>query len=388
MEARMIISKGKIYTVTQGILEGWDLRIENGIIVGIGQNLVPQNDEVVIDAKNQWVFPGFIDAHCHIGMWEEGIGFEGADGNEMTDPITPHLRAEDAINPRCEAFANALKGGITTAASGPGSANVIGGTFCVLKLAGDRVDDMLIKTPLAMKCAFGENPKRVYADKKTTPSTRMGTAALLRETLAKAFDYDRKIQVAQGDLTKMPNYDMKMEAMLPVVRGEMPLKAHAHRTDDIFTAIRIAKEFGVRLTLEHCTEGHLIAEHLAIEGYSVVVGPSFGSKTKYELNQKSFVTPGILAKAGVKIAIMTDSPVIPLEYLPMCAALAHKAGLSEKEAIESITINAAEILELNHRIGSLEVGKDADVVIWDRHPFDLQAEVLLTVVDGKVVYKK
>jgi len=388
MEARMIISKGKIYTVTQGILEGWDLRIENGIIVGIGQNLVPQNDEVVIDAKNQWVFPGFIDAHCHIGMWEEGIGFEGADGNEMTDPITPHLRAEDAINPRCEAFANALKGGITTAASGPGSANVIGGTFCVLKLAGDRVDDMLIKTPLAMKCAFGENPKRVYADKKTTPSTRMGTAALLRETLAKAFDYDRKIQAAQGDLTKMPNYDMKMEAMLPVVRGEMPLKAHAHRTDDIFTAIRIAKEFGVRLTLEHCTEGHLIAEHLAIEGYSVVVGPSFGSKTKYELNQKSFVTPGILAKAGVKIAIMTDSPVIPLEYLPMCAALAHKAGLSEKEAIESITINAAEILELNHRIGSLEVGKDADVVIWDRHPFDLQAEVLLTVVDGKVVYKK
>lgn len=383
----MLIQKGKLFTVTQGVLEATDLRIEDGKIVEIGQGLVPNSGEQVIDGQGKWVFPGFIDAHCHVGMWEESMGFEGADGNEMTDPITPHLRAIDAMNPRDEAFYNALKGGVTCAASGPGSANVIGGTFAVIKLAGDRIDDMIVKQPLAMKCAFGENPKRVYADKKTTPSTRMGTAALLRDTLAKAFEYDRKKKLALEDPSKAPNYDMKMEAMLPVVRGEMPLKAHAHRADDIFTAIRIAKEFGVKLTLEHCTEGHLIADHLAKEGYAAVIGPSFGSKSKIELSEKSFKTPGILANAGMKIAIMTDSPVIPLEYLPMCAALSHKAGMDELEAIKAITINAAEILEVEHRLGSLEVGKDADVVLWDKHPFDLQAHVLMTIVDGKIVYQ-
>jgi imidazolonepropionase-like amidohydrolase len=321
-------------------------------------------------------------------MWEEGIGFEGADGNEMTDPITPHLRAIDAINPRDEAFENALKGGVTTAATGPGSANVIGGTFSVIKLYGDRIDDMIVKETLAMKCAFGENPKRVYNDKKMMPMTRMGTAAKLRETLAKAVEYRDKKAAAGDDATKLPAYDMKLEAMLPVVNGEIPLKAHAHRADDIFTSIRIAKEFGVKLTLEHCTEGHLIADHLAKEGYPAIVGPSFGNKSKFELNQKTFDTPGVLHKAGVKVAIMTDSPVIPLEYLPMAAALAHKAGLDEFEALKCITINAAEILGVEDRIGSIELGKDADLVIWNSHPFDLQAKVSYTIVNGKVVYKR
>ena len=306
----------------------------------------------------------------------------------MTDPITPHLRAIDAINPRDEAFENALKGGVTTAATGPGSANVIGGTFSVIKLYGDRIDDMIVKETLAMKCAFGENPKRVYNDKKMMPMTRMGTAAKLRETLAKAVEYRDKKAAAGDDATKLPAYDMKLEAMLPVVNGEIPLKAHAHRADDIFTSIRIAKEFGVKLTLEHCTEGHLIAEHLAKEGYPAIVGPSFGNKSKFELNQKTFDTPGVLHKAGVKVAIMTDSPVIPLEYLPMAAALAHKAGLDEFEALKCITINAAEILGVEDRLGSIELGKDADLVIWNAHPFDLQAKVTYTIVNGKVVYQR
>ncbi|MBE0451011.1 MAG: amidohydrolase [Clostridia bacterium] len=382
----LFIKNAKVYTMAGEVIDGGCILVEDGKIKEVGTDLVAPLDAEVIDASGKMVFPGFIDSHCHIGMWEEGIGFEGADGNEMTDPITPHLRAIDAINPSDEAFGNAIKGGVTTAATGPGSANVIGGTFSVIKLHGDRIDDMIVVETLAMKCAFGENPKRVYAEKKTSPSTRMGTASHLRETLAKAFEYKNKKAAAGDDASKMPAYDMKMEAMLPVVNGEIPLKAHAHRADDIFTSIRIAKEFGVKLTLEHCTEGHLIADHLAKEGYPAIVGPSFGNKSKFELNNKTFDTPKVMVEAGCKIAIMTDSPVIPLEYLPMCAALAHKAGLDEMEALKAITINAAEILEVSDRLGSIEVGKDADLVIWNAHPFDLQATVAHTIVDGVVVY--
>ncbi len=384
----LLIKNAKIYTMADEIIENGCILVEDGKIKEVGTDCVAPLDAEVIDAAGMNVFPGFIDAHCHIGMWEEGIGFEGADGNEMTDPITPNMRAIDALNPRDEAFENAIKGGVTTAATGPGSANVIGGVFSVVKLHGNRIDDMIVKETLAMKCAFGENPKRVYNDKKMTPSTRMGTAAKLRETLAKTVEYRDKKLAAAGDASKMPTYDMKLEAMLPVINKEIPLKAHAHRADDIFTSIRIAKEFDVLLTLEHCTEGHLIADQLAKEGYPAIIGPSFGNKSKFELNQKTFDTPGIMHKAGVKIAIMTDSPVIPLEYLPMCAALAHKAGLDEMEALKCISINAAEILGVDDRIGSIAVGKDADLVIWNGHPFDLQATVSHTLVNGKVVYQK
>ncbi|MBF4694488.1 amidohydrolase [Fusibacter ferrireducens] len=384
----LFIKNAEIYTMAGEIIADGCILIEAGKIKEIGVDLVAPLDATVVDASGKKVFPGFIDAHCHIGMWEEGIGFEGADGNEMTDPVTPHLRAIDSINPRDEAFENAIKGGVTTAATGPGSANVIGGTFAVVKLHGDRIDDMVVNPSVAMKCAFGENPKRVYAEKKVTPTTRMGTAAKLRETLAKAVEYDKKIKFAGDDVSKMPAYDMKLEAMLPVVRGEIPLKAHAHRADDIFTSIRIAKEFGVKLTLEHCTEGHLIADHLAKEGYFATIGPSLGSKSKFELNNKTFDTPRAMVEAGCKIAIMTDSPVIPLEYLPMCAGLAHKAGLDEMEALKCITVNPAEVLGVQDRIGSLEAGKDADIVIWDRHPFDLQAKVEMTIVNGEIVYQK
>lgn len=384
----LFIKNAKIYTMAGEVIENGCILVENGKIKEIGTDLVAPLDAQVIDGEGKNVFPGFIDAHCHIGMWEEGIGFEGADGNEMTDPVTPHLRAIDALNPRDEAFENAIKGGVTTAATGPGSANVIGGTFSVIKLHGNRIDDMIVKETLAMKCAFGENPKRVYNDKKMMPSTRMGTAAKLRETLAKTVEYRDKKVAAGGDASKMPTYDMKLEAMLPVINKEIPLKAHAHRADDIFTSIRIAKEFNVLLTLEHCTEGHLIADQLAKEGYPAIIGPSFGNKSKFELNQKTFDTPGVLHKAGVKIAIMTDSPVIPLEYLPMAAALAHKAGLEEMEALKCISINAAEILGVDDRIGSIEVGKDADLVVWEGHPFDLQARVAFTLINGEVVYQK
>lgn len=381
----LLIKNAKIYTMAGSVIENGCVLVEGKTIKEVGTDVVAPLDAKVIDAEGKFLFPGFIDAHCHIGMWEEGIGFEGEDGNEMTDPTTPHLRAIDAINPMDEAFELALKGGVTTAASGPGSANVIGGTFCVLKLHGNRVDDMVINERLAMKCAFGENPKRVYAGQKKMPMTRMGTAAKLRETLAKAKEYDAKILAAEGDASKMPAYDMKLDAMLPVVRKEIPLKAHAHRADDIFTSIRIAKEFDVKLTLEHCTEGHLIADDLAKEGYVAVVGPSFGNKSKFELQNKTFDTPKVLHEAGVKFAIMTDSPVIPLEYLPMCASLAHKAGLDEEVALRAITITAAEIIEMDHRIGSIEVGKDADLVLWDRHPFDLHAKTTHVIVNGEVV---
>lgn len=384
----LLIKNGKIFTMNGEVYEEGSILIEQGKIKEIGENIVAPLDAEVIDAEGKIVMPGFIDAHCHLGMWEDSIGFEGADGNEMTDPITPQLRAIDAINPLDRSFEESREGGVTCVATGPGSANVIGGQFAAIKTYGDRIDDMVVKEPIAMKCAFGENPKRVYNDKNKSPMTRMATASLLRETLMKANEYKRKLEDAGDDSSKRPDFDIKMEAMLKVMNGEMPLKAHAHRADDILTSIRIAKEFGVKLTLEHCTEGHLIAHHIKNEGLSAVVGPSFGERSKFELKNLTFDTPGVLNKAGVKVAIMTDHPVIPLKHLNLCAALATKAGMDEDEALKAITINAAEILDIDDRVGSLKEGKDADIVVWDKHPFDLMSEVLYTIIDGEVVYKK
>ncbi|WZL73775.1 amidohydrolase [Clostridiaceae bacterium 35-E11] len=382
----ILIKDGYILTMEGKDYAKGSILIEEGKIKEIGENVVAPLDAKVIDATDKIVMPGIIDAHCHLGMWEDAIGFEGADGNEMTDPVTPHLRAIDAINPMDRTFGEAYEGGITSVATGPGSANVIGGQFVAMKTFGDRVDDMIIQEPVAMKCAFGENPKRVYHDRKQAPSTRMATAALLRETLYKAREYMEKLEAGKIDPSKKPAFDMKLEALIPVMKGEIPLKAHAHRADDILTSIRIAKEFGVNITLEHCTEGHLIVKHILDEGLSAVVGPSFGERSKFELKNLSFETAGIMSKAGIKIAIMTDHPVIPLQYLPMCAGLAVKAGMEEKEALRAITINPAEILGIDDKVGSIKEGKDADLVIWDGHPFALASQVAYTLIDGKVVY--
>ena len=357
---------------------------DDGKILSVGENLTAPEGAQIIDAQGRLVTPGCVDAHCHIGLDNQAMGWEGRDYNEIIDPLTPHLRAIDSINPMDEAFPLALQGGVTSACTGPGSANVVGGTFVAIKLYGKRVDKMIIKDPIAMKCAFGENPKRCYGQgMKKSPSTRMATAALLRELLFKTKRY-----LADKEAGKNPGFDIKLEAMIPVIKGELPLKAHAHRADDILTSIRIAKEFGVKLTLDHCTDGALIADELAEEGLPAFVGPSLGSKTKIELANKSFTTPSVLTQAGLTVSIITDAPVIPLQYLPMCAALAVNAGLDTETAWKAITINPANSTGIGDRVGSLEAGKDGDVVIWTADPMTtVGAESYITIVDGKVVYQ-
>ena len=380
----LLIKNGYIKTMAgPDIPSGCVLIGDDGKIVSVGET-IDCNNATVIDAQGRLVTPGCVDAHCHIGLDNQAMGWEGKDYNEAVDPITPQMRAIDSINPLDEAFGLALKGGVTSACTGPGSANVVGGTFVAIKLAGKRVDKMIIKDPIAMKCAFGENPKRVYGQGgKKSPSTRMGTAALLRELLFKTKRY-----MEDKEAGKNPGFDMKLEAMIPVLKGEIPLKAHAHRHDDILTSIRIAKEFGVGITLDHCTDGSLIADELAEENLPAFVGPSLGSKTKIELIHKSFSTPKVLTEAGVKVSIITDAPVIPLQYLPMCAALAVKEGLSQEDAWKAITINPAESTGIGDRVGSLVPGKDGDVVIWTADPMTtVGAESAVTIVNGKIVYQ-
>lgn len=381
----LFIKNGNIKTMAgSDIPNGCILIGDDGKIIAVGKEITPPTDAVIIDAQGQLVTPGCVDAHCHIGLDNEAMGWEGHDYNEIVDPLTPQMRAIDSINPQDEAFQLALQGGVTTACTGPGSANVVGGTFAAIKLSGTRVDKMILKAPLAMKCAFGENPKRCYGQgMKKSPMTRMATAALLRELLFKTQRY-----LQDKEAGKNPPFDMKLEAMIPVIQGELPLKAHAHRADDILTAIRIAKEFNLKITLDHCTDGSLIADELAEEGFPAFVGPSLGSKTKIELKNKSFTTPSVLCSAGVPISIITDAPVIPLQYLPMCAGLAVNAGLSEDEAWKAITINPATQTGIGAYVGSLEAGKDGDVVIWTANPMhELGAQAAMTIVNGKVVYE-
>ena len=360
-----------------------DLLIEHGKIVKIGKNISAENAEE-IDVSGYHVYPGFIDAHCHIGLDNQAMRWEGMDYNEIVDPLTPQLRAIDSINPQDEAFGLALRGGVTTACTGPGSANVVGGTFAILKLAGKRVDKMVLRSPAAMKCAFGENPKGCYGQgKKQSPMTRMAVAGLLRELLMRTIRY--RDDKAAG---KNPPLDVKLEAMLPVVNREIPIKCHAHRADDILTAVRIAREFDLKLTLDHCTDGEVIADELAEEGYPVFVGPSLGGKSKVELRNKSFTTAGVLYRAGLTVSIITDAPVIPLQHLPLAAGLAAAAGLPMEEAWRAITINPAQSLGISDRVGSLEPGKDADLVLWTADPLTtIGGEAYMTIVNGEIVYQ-
>ena len=380
----LLIKNGYVKTMAGADIENGCVLIDDaGKIAAVGIDICADGAEV-IDACGKLVTPGCVEAHCHIGVDNSKMRWEGMDYNEMSDPVTPHMRAIDGINPIDETFPLALSHGVTTACTGPGSANVVGGTFVAIKLAGNRVDDMILKNPLAMKIAFGENPKGCYGQRGgKAPITRMATAALLRELLFKTRNY---VQAKENG--KEPAFDMKLEAMIPVIKKEIPLKAHAHRADDIFTAIRIAKEFDVNLTLDHCTDGELIKDQLAAEGYSAFVGPTLGGKSKIELANKSFTTPGALQKAGVPISIITDAPVIPLEYLPMCAGLAVRAGLDYEEGWKAVTINPANQTGIGDRVGSLEIGKDGDVVIWQDDPLTVVGtQAYTTVVNGKVVYQ-
>lgn len=373
----MLIKNATIYTaVLPEPIQG-DILIRDGKIAAVGPNL-PAEGEEVYDATGLSAYPGFVEAHCHIGLDGYGIGYEGADYNEHSDPVVPHLRAIDGIEPADPTFAMAARAGVTTVCTGPGSANVLGGTFVAIKTVGDRVDDMIVRDNVAMKCAFGENPKRCYKEKGI--STRMSTAAKLREALLRAQQYKEK-----KDAGKDVAFDMKSEALLPVLEGKMPLKAHAHQANDLFTAIRIAKEFGVSLTLEHCTEGHKVADKLAAEGYPMAVGPSLTHATKFELRNKTFATPGILAKAGGHVCIITDSPVIPQHYLPLCAGLAIQSGMDRHDALRAITLNAAEHIGIADRVGSIEAGKDADIVLARGDVFDVSGQVVQVFIDGKKV---
>lgn len=380
----LLIRNAYIKTMAGKDLPNGSILVGNGgKILAVGENVIPTENCQIIDAQGRLTTPGCVDAHCHIGLDNEAVGWEGMDYNEIVDPITPQMRAIDSIYPQDEAFGLALQGGVTTACTGPGSANVVGGTFVAIKLCGNRVDNMIVKDPIAMKCAFGENPKRCYGQNgKKAPMTRMGVASLLRELLFKTRRYMQ--DKADG---KNPAFDMKLEAMIPVLEGKIPLKAHAHRADDILTSIRIAKEFGVKLTLDHCTDGAEIAAELAKEGFPAFVGPSLGNKSKVELANKSFTTPAVLHKAGVRVSIITDAPVIPLQNLPMCAGMAVAAGLDAEEAWKTITINPAQSIGISDRVGSLEVGKDADIVIWTADPLTtIGGHAHTTIVNGKIVY--
>lgn len=383
----LLIKNGHIKTMAGPDLPCGCVLVDAGKIVAVAENIDAPAGAEIIDAEGRIVAPGFVDAHCHIGLHEAINGAAGSDVNESVDPTTPQMRAIDAIEPRDEMFQFAREAGITTAVTGPGSANVVGGTFTAIKTYGTRVDKMIIKDPVAMKIAFGENPRNRYGGMNKSPKTRMGVAAVLRELLFKAKRYQLDTDAALADPDeKAPTFDMKLEAMLPVMRREIPLKAHAHRADDIFTAIRIAREFDLKITLDHCTDGSLIAEELVEENLPVFVGPSLGSKSKYELKNKSFETPGALARAGVRFGIITDAPVIPLEYLPLCAGLAIKSGLDYDTAWRAITIDPAELVGIGDRVGSLEPGKDADIVIHNGDPLlDIGSCVYKTIIDGTVV---
>lgn len=383
----LFIKNGKIITMAGKTYERGNVVIKNGKLafVGEGADFTPGKEDTVIDAEGLWVMPGIIEAHCHIGITEEKKGEEDDDCNETTLPVTPYIRALDAVNPMDAAFHNAIQAGITSVMVGPGSTNIVGGQFLFMKTQGRVIDDMVVKEPAAMKVAFGENPKRSYKDLNKPPASRMTIAAMLREELFHARQYQKQKEKAKdsGEFEE----DFQLEAWLPVLRGEIPLKAHVHRADDILTAIRIAREYRIKLTLDHCSEGHIIAEEIKRSGCPAIIGPGMSCRNKLETKNVDFKTPGILAKHGVKVAITTDHPVTLIQYLPICAGLAAKEGLGVEEGLKAITINAAQICQVDDRVGSLEVGKDADIAVFTGNPMEVFTHTVYTIIDGEVVYK-
>ena len=387
----LVIIHGNIKTMEDKEYPDGYLRIEQGKITAIGnmsdireydlENMKADDGTQVLDAKGNLVMPGIIEAHCHMGITEEKKGMEGDDCNETVDPVTPCLRAVDAINPMDDAFHDALKAGITAAMIGPGSSNVVGGQFAFIKTHGRCIDRMIVKAPAAMKVAFGENPKVNYSGQNISPVTRMSIAAKLREELSKAREYERKVNENPEQIP-----DFRYECWLPVLRGKIPLKAHAHRADDILTAIRIAKEYGLKMTLDHCSEGHLIIEELKEAGFPAIVGPDMASRNKIEVRNMAFKTAGLLSSNGILTAVTTDHPVSKIQFLPICAGLAVKEGMSMEDGFRSITINAARICGVDDRMGSLAVGKDGDIAIYSGNPMEVFTRTLCTIIDGKIVY--
>lgn len=385
----MLIINGKIFTMEKalgenGYIENGYVRMNGKYIEEVGpmsQLRSSSRKEEVLDVSGAWVMPGIIEAHCHIGISEEKIGMIGDDCNEGTNPVTPSLRAIDAVNPMDAAFHDAIRAGITSVMVGPGSANVVGGQFLFMKTHGRCIDEMVVKNPAAMKVAFGENPKTCYGDKDEYPATRMGVAALLRKTLFEALQYKKDRE--NGFLEKV---DFEMEPWLPVLRKEIPLKAHAHRADDILTAIRIAKEFDLRMTIDHGTESHLIVDEVKASGFPVIVGPDLTSRSKPEVQNMNFKTNRILQEHGVLFSIMTDHPVSMIQYLPLCAGLAVKQGLPMEEGLKAITINAAHICGVEDKLGSLREGKHADIAVFSGNPMEVFTETLYTIIDGDIVY--
>ena len=381
----MVIINGKILPMEGKNIENGFVRIKGKKIAELGDmsEYESKKEDEVIDVQGAWVLPGLIEAHAHIGITEEKWGTMGDDCNEETLPVTPALRAIDAVNPMDPAFHDAIEAGITSVMAGPGSANVVGGQFVFMKTQGRCIDNMIVRHPAAMKVAFGENPKVNYGDKDQLPSTRMGIAALLRKTLYEAVQY--KADRENGNLVQR---DFEIEPWIPVLNREIPIKAHAHRTDDILTAIRIAKEFEVDITIDHGTEAHLIADEIKESGFPVIVGPDLTARSKIEVKNMDFKTNKILHDAGVLFSITTDHPVSLIQYLPLCAGLAVKHGLPMEEGIKAITINPARICRVDDRVGSLKKGKDADVAIFSGNPLEVFTETLYTIIDGQVIYKK
>ncbi len=370
-----------------------DILVEKGKITQIGKiNVKDYPKAKVIDAEENFVTPGIVDPHCHIGIFEEAIGFEGADGNEFTSPITPELRAIDAIKPQDVAFQETLEAGVTTVCTGPGSANLIGGTFCILKTYGKTIDDMIVVEESSMKMALGENPKRVYSHKSQTPSTRMASAAIIREYLQKAKEYkeildEYKLGLKENKNVKKPEFNAKLSSLARVFDG-FPVKIHAHQQDDIVTAVRIIEEFGLNASIEHATEAYLIPEYIKKHKVNLIIGPTLGAKTKYELRNKSYKSAKILKDAGINFAIMTDHPVIHLANALTQVAIFVREGLSELDGLKAVTINAARINQIEDRVGSIEVGKDADIVIWNGHPYHYMTKTKYVLVNGEVVFEQ
>ena len=380
----MLIINGKIFTMTGKPVDCGYIRTEGKVITEVGTMSSldkRQKGEEVLDVDGAWVLPGLIEAHAHIGISEEKWGAIGDECNELTNPVTPALRAIDAVNAMDPAFHDAIKAGITSVMTGPGSSNVVGGQFVFMKTQGRCVDNMAILNPAAMKAALGENPKTTYGEQGNCPATRMGEAALLRRTLLEAVQYQK-----DKERGRLDREDFEKEPWMPVLQRVIPMKVHAHRADDILTAIRIAKEFNIDITIDHGTEAHLIVDEVKASGFPVIVGTDLTSRSKLEVQNMNFKTNKILAEAGVLIAVTTDHPVALIQYLPLCAGLAVKEGLPMEEGLKAITINPAKICRVEQRVGSLEAGKDADIAIFTGNPMEVFTKTLYTIIDGEIIY--